>query len=315
MTTGAEPTPRSAVVRTVAIGVALPLLFVFFFVFPAHDPEPNGLPIGIAAPAPVAERLASALESREDGLDVRTFADAGALRAAIGDRAVYGGLVAPGGRPTRVLISSAQSATVASLLGELGRAAGATRVEEVTPLAEDDPRGVTLNVLVLPVIITAILGALLAVQLTPLLRTRQRLPLVALTGLLAGLGTVGLVRLLDALRGPYLAEAGIVALAIIAIALTAGGLIRVLGPPGVMVAFLLFLMLGSPASGLAGAPELLPTPWAQIGPLLPPGAVGSALRGTAYFDGARVLGPIVVLLAWAGVGIALNLVADRRRAG
>ena len=32
--------------RAVAIGVVLIATFVFFFVFPGHDPEPNHLPVG-----------------------------------------------------------------------------------------------------------------------------------------------------------------------------------------------------------------------------------------------------------------------------
>ena len=50
--------------------------------------------------------------------------------------------------------------------------------------------------------------------------------------------------------------------------------------------FLIFLMLGNPASGLASAPELLPTPWHPLGAFLPPGALGSALRDLGLVDEA-----------------------------
>jgi hypothetical protein len=89
-------------------------------------------------------------------------------------------------------------------------------------------------------------------------------------------------------------------------------LIRLVGPLGTFAGFALFLMIGNPAAGLGSAPELLPSPWQEIGPLLPPGAVGSALRNVAYFDGAELLGPLLVLVAWCAAGIALYAFADRK---
>ena len=50
----------------------------------------------------------------------------------------------------------------------------------------------------------------------------------------------------------------------------------------------------------------------EIGPLLPPGAVGSALRNVAYFDGTELLGPLLVLVAWIAAGIVLHALADRK---
>jgi hypothetical protein len=41
--------------------------------------------------------------------------------------------------------------------------------------------------------------------------------------------------------------------------------------------------------------------------LLPPGAFGSALRGAAYFDGAGVLGPMLVLAAYVAASLLLSL--------
>ena len=45
---------------------------------------------------------------------------------------------------------------------------------------------------------------------------------------------------------------------------------------------------------------------------LPPAALGSALRHTAYFDAHRTGGPLCILLGWLVAGIVLNLVADAR---
>jgi hypothetical protein len=40
--------------RAVLIGTVLVATFTFFFVFPAHDPAPNHLPIGVAGAARAA---------------------------------------------------------------------------------------------------------------------------------------------------------------------------------------------------------------------------------------------------------------------
>jgi hypothetical protein len=64
---------------------------------------------------------------------------------------------------------------------------------------------------------------------------------------------------------------------------------------------LLMVLAGNPLSGLSSAPELLPQPAGALGQLLPPGAGGSLLRSTAFFDGAAATGPLAVLAAsWLG---------------
>ncbi len=293
----AMPTPPGPLnvrtLRAIVLGVLLPIVFVAAFVYPGHDPRPNGLPVAVAQDRPLP-----------DGVDAVVTDDP---RRAVLDREAYGALL-----PDRTLVASGASSVVAGIVTGLG---GGRPVEDVAPLAEGDPRGTTLNLLVLPIIITSILGALLAMQLAPDLPTRGRILVVALIGVLAAVATLGIVKAFDALPGSFLAEAGLLALTVMGIALVASALIRLIGPPGVLVSFLLFLVLGNPASGLATAPELLPTPWHPLGALLPPGALGDALRGTAYFDGAGVLAPVLVLLAWLVVGLGLQLLADRRARG
>ena len=124
---------------------------------------------------------------------------------------------------------------------------------------------------------------------------------------------------MDALPGPYLAVSGVVALVVAAVALTATGLFRALGPAGLGLAALLFIVLGNPGSGNASAPELLPGFWRVTGQLLPPGAGGQAIRDVAYFDGHALAQPALVLAAWALLGAALILIGrwrtDAQRAG
>ena len=112
---------------------------------------------------------------------------------------------------------------------------------------------------------------------------------------------------MDALPGSYLAVSAAAALVVAAVGLTAAGLFRALGPAGLGLAAVLFVVVGNPGSGNASGPELLPGFWRVTGQLLPPGAGGQALRDVAYFDGHALLAPALVLAAWAILGAVLVL--------
>jgi hypothetical protein len=302
---------RKLLLRAVVVGVALIGLFVFFFITPAHDPEPNGLQVAVVGESPPVEELASRLESRD--FEVERVATAEEAEERIDDRDVYGAFVEQAGAPPRLLVASGASVPVADLLMGIAEDAGITQVDDVKPTDPDDPRGVTINILVLALVITSILTALVAVQMVPGLRALgPRVAAAAVAAVIGGLIALGIVKAEGALPGPFIAELAVVALAIFAVAICSAGIIRLIGPAGVGAPFLLFLMLGNPASGQASAPELLPTPWYPLGLFLPPGALGDALRGVAYFDGAQVLLPVIVLLVWAALGVGLNELASRK---
>jgi hypothetical protein len=275
--------------------LALQAVLVLLFVAPARDPQPHRLPVGVVGSAPAP---------RGDTFEVHRYSDADAARAAIREREVYGA-VAPAER--RVLVASAASPVVAQAVAELGRG---MQVEDVVPIAAGDPRGAALNGLFLPLMIATFPLAMLLGRLR--LPRWRALAVVAGFSALSGLALTALLRAMDALPGPYLAVAGVAALAVAAVALTAAGLFRVLGPAGLALAAVLFVVVGNPGSGNATAPELLPGFWRVAGQLLPPGAGGQALRDVAYFDGHALLAPALVLAAWALLGATLVLAGRRK---
>jgi hypothetical protein len=280
--------------RAVVGGIVLMGLFAFFFVYPAHDPEPNGLPVAVAQPVQLP------------GFDTVLVRDPERARQMILDREVYGALL-----PDRTLIASSASYTVAQIFREQSRG---KRVVDVRPLVAEDPRGVSIGLLTLPLIITGILGAVLLSNFAPDLDLRGRLLLSALVCAVGGLLVTAIVKgAIGVLPGSYLALSGLAALTLLAANLPSGGLLRLLGPPGVGLSFVLFLMLGNPASGATTAPELLPSPWAEGGQFLQAGAGATAIRNTAYFDGVAIALPLVVLLAWCAVGVALHVIGERRQ--
>ena len=289
---------------TIVAGLVLvQLLAVLAFVLPAHKPEPHGVPLGVVGPPGVAAQM----EREAPGaFHVRTYRSAAAAERAIRHREIYGAVVAT---QHRVLVASAASPAIAQAL-RLGPGAHA-EVRDVVPIDPDDPRGATLNAIFLPLIIASLPAALLLAKL-PLSR-RGLATALAGTAIAGGLLVVALVGpLLGLLPGPHLALAGVAALIVLAMALPAAGLVRLLGPHGLAPAAVLFLLIGNPGSGNGSAPELLPGFWRAVGPLLPPGAGGTALRNVAYFDGAALARPLLVLLAFAAVGAALLAVSRRR---
>jgi hypothetical protein len=298
------PAAALAVIIPVAVALALTL-----FAWPATSLEPRDLPVGVVgAPAAVEQRLA------QGGFDVQRYPDAAAARSAIRDRDIYGAIVSETAGTT-VLTASAASATVAQLLPRTAAALGGSqRVEDVVPAPADDPRGAALTATVLPVVLAGMLTALLARALTP--PGVRRIGALVAGAALAGLTAVLIVQAwLGVLEGGWLANAGVLALTVLAIAAPIVALAALLGPPGIGVGAALMLLIGNPWSGVSSAPELLPQAVGAIGQLLPPGAGGNLLRSSAFFDWNAAAGPLAVLLAWALLGlVALAVVARRQPA-
>ena len=131
-----------------------------------------------------------------------------------------------------------------------------------------------------------------------------------------GLAATGVLQgWLGALDGSYWANAGVFSLGIAAIGLTLVGLRRAIGMAGPPLGAMTILLLGNPLSGVTSAPEPLPTGWSTLGQLLPPGATGTALRSTAFFDGAGAGLPLLILSVWVLAGAALALLPAAAYAG
>ena len=145
-------------------------------------------------------------------------------------------------------------------------------------------------------------------------RSRSRQRAAARIGAFAGFGVVAGVLSVVMLRacfgvfsGHIVAMCAIGALTIFASGAAAGGLQAAAGPAGTGLVILVFVILGNSASGGPFARPLLPGLWRAIGGVLPPGAGVDLARSALFFDGARIAGPILVLVGWAALGTALGL--------
>jgi hypothetical protein len=306
--------PASDSRRLVGLVLGLTLLIPVLlaaFTWPATDLQPRSLPVVAAGPDEVADQVGGRLAelAGADAFDVTAVADRDAAVDALEERDAYAAvLMSPDGGSPEVLVATAASPTVAQLFTQVAGEMDA-QVTDVVPPPADDPRGAAFGSGALPLVLGGlILGAITSLVLPS---ARQRIAAVVGVTVLGGFAMVGVSQgWLGILDGSYLANSGVVMLGIAAMSLTVIGLRNLMGPAGIGIGALTFMVIGNPLSGITSAPEMLPLGW--LGQLLPPGALGSALRSTAYFDGAAVWQPVLVLSAWALAGLALALAPGRR---
>ena len=309
-----NPSPNKRILAVVA-GLTLIGLFSFFVVYPGHNPQPNDLPVAVVGTHAQTQRAVAALQAQGDEFKVVHIADESAARDAIDDREVYGAVL-PGS--SRVLVATAASLPASQAISAAADHAGggSVKVVDVKPLVRNDPRNVTIVLTTIAVIVPSMLAAALAFFLLPALDGRRRLALLAAIALGGGLVAMLVVRVaMGALPGSLPALAGVTAAAIFALASWATVLMLRLGTPGILLSFLLFLMLANPASGAASAPQMLPGPWSWAGQLLPPGALATGLRNTAYFGAAHISKWLTVLLVFGLVGVVGILSTKRPASG
>jgi hypothetical protein len=294
--------------RAFALGIGAALLqalMLIAFAWPAANIAPRDLPLAVTGPqaAMVTGKLA---EHSPGAFEITTPADEAAARAAIEDREVYGAIVTGDG-PPRVLVASGASPAVAQQLTQIGQqlsGAPAARVEDVVAADSDDPRGTAFGAMVLPLVMSGIAAGVLLSLLIP--GIGGKVTGLATFGVAGGLLGMAIIQgWMSVVPGSYPVLAAVAGLVSFAVAGAVVGLSAVLGRAGIGIAALTMLLIGNPFSAATSAPELLPQPWGAVGQLLPPGAAASLLRSVAFFDGAAATGPLVVLLVWSALALAL----------
>jgi hypothetical protein len=304
------PTPK-----TVAIvlfpALVLMLAFAFSYVGAFHDPTPHNVPVAVVGPPAVTSQL-DALPG--DPLDARQASSRADALSQIDDREVYGAYDAT---TNRLLVASAANrATAIALAATFNRVAAAksgpaVRVTDVKPLPPKDPNGTAAFYAVIAWVFGGYIGStLIGLIGSPRSRSRQRAG--ARIGAFAGFGIVGgilsvvmLRACFDVFSGHVVALCAIAALTIFASGAATGGIQAAAGPAGTGLVILVFVILGNAASGGPFARPLLPGLWRTIGGVLPPGASVDLARSALFFDGARIAGPMLVLVGWTAVGTAL----------
>ncbi len=317
MIANAAPTPKAVAIALVP-ALVLTLAFAFSYVGAFHDPTPHEVPVAVVGPPAVAAQL-NRLPG--DPLDARQATSRPAALSQIDDREVYGAYEAATNR--LFVASAANRATAIALERTFNRVAAAlrrpaVRVTDVKPLPPKDPNGTAAFYAV----IAWVFGGYIASTLIGLIgspRSRSTRRAAARIGALAGFSIVAGILSVVMLRasfgvfsGHLIALGGIAALTIFASGAATAGIQAALGPAGTGFVILLFVILGNAASGGPFARPLLPGLWRTIGGLLPPGASVDLARSALFFDGARIAGPVLVLVGWAAVGTVLALALGGR---
>lgn len=308
----------SRIAVLVACGlVLLQAGMLVLFAWPNARLHPRDVPIAVSGPPPAVAQVVEGLRGADPGaFTVHVVDDEQAARDRILDREDYGAIVLDSQGP-RLLVASGASVPVAQLLEQVAAAANGGRpvpVEDLVPPASGDPRGTGLNSGMLPLVLTGMFSGILLTLLVS--QVRWRVAAAAAFSLVGGLCATGLVQgWVEAIRGPYLLNAMVLATMMFAIGMTVIGCAVVFGRPGIGIGAVLMFLVGNPLSGVAAGPQMLPQPWGAFGQFLPPGAGGSLLRSTAFFDGHGAARPLAVLLGWillaAGL-IAVGALRDRR---
>jgi hypothetical protein len=311
------PTPK-AVALVLLPATVLMLAFAFFYVGAFHDPTPHDVPLAVIGPPAAAAQL-----NRLPGapLDARQASSRPDALSQIDDREVYGAYEVA---TNRLFVASAANRAVAvALEGTFDRVAAARRrppprVIDVKPLPPKDPNGTAAFYAV----IAWMFGGYIAATLIGLIgspRSRSTQRAAARIGALAGFGLVnGILSVVvlrasfDVFSGHVVALCAIGALTIFASGAATAGIQAAAGPAGTGLVILVFVILGNSASGGPFARPLLPALWSTIGGVLPPGASVDLARSALFFDGARIAGPILVLVAWAVLGTLLALALGGR---
>lgn len=328
---------RPTGVALAAIGIQA--LMVFAFTAPTVHSAPHRLPLAVSAPAPARGLIEQRLDQAAPGaFSFHDVADETTARAQLTDRDAYGAVVVTNQGP-HMLVASAASPAVAALLTEVGShlapasattgtttgaaaptqgtapaqgAAPAATVTDIVPASPADPRGAAFTSMVLPLVMSSLIGGVLLTIKLP--RLRERL-LGILMFALGGGAAVALIagHAVAFLPGSYLAVAAAIAAPIFTISIFSTAAAALIGRFGFAVAGTIMMLLSNPLSAAASAPELLPTPWGRIGQDLPAGAAATLIRSTAFFDGRGGRHAAIVLGAWTAAAVLMLAIAVLRR--
>ena len=317
MMANVTPTPK-AVALVLLPATVLMLAFAFSYVGAFHDPTPHQVPVSVVGPPALAAQL-NGLPG--DPLDARQASSRADALSQIDDREVYGAYDAAGNR--LYVASAANRATAIALERTFNRIAAAqrrpaVRVTDVKPLPPKDPNGTAAFYSMIAwvfggYIAATLIGLIGSPRSTSTQRAAARIGALAGFGVFSGILSVILLRAsFDVFSGHVVALCAVAALTIFASGAATAGIQAAAGPAGTGLVILVFVILGNAASGGPFARPLLPGLWRTIGGVLPPGASVDLARSTLFFDGARIAGPILVLVAWAAVGTALALALGGR---
>jgi len=323
------------------IGVVLQFGLSTYYLKVGHAPRPRDVPVGVIGSAQQRQPVVDLIE-QQGGFRITVYDSVESLSTAVARRRSFGGLDLSG--PTAHLyLSTAAGPTAATYmrtafvtaiqqrigvqvadLVKAGRpvpastVAGLTAPPAVTDLASlpsNDKYGSALGFLVQAL---ALGGTIASAGLGTLIpRTRRSVKrgvghLATLVVYAVGSAAAVLVSMSlfgiggDASKLALFGEFFLVSLAITG---SIAAFVALVGPAG-MAAGLIYFGVGTVISGASIPSEFLPSVARILGQALPTGAGAHAVRDSLYFPHAPVVGPILILSAYAAVGCLIVLITN-----
>jgi hypothetical protein len=312
---------RAALV--LAAAVVFQLAFIASFTGAMSRPTLQDATLGLVA-SPAASRPAAAAVPQVTGVSYQVLPSPAAAAAQVRDGALPAALLIGARNDTLVVAGAAGLSLVTAITEEVSahaaRADVPVAVEDVRPLPPGDPRGLGSYLLVLGWIIGGYLGITLLGRVrgaagASVRGTAVTLGMAALYSVAsAALGVALVDPLMGVLTGhPWtLFAAG--SLIVFATTVVTAALTSLVGLPGIVIAIVMFVVLGNPTSGGSVPVQMLAGGYRFLAGVLPTNAAMGLVRGFAYFGGNQIARPLLVLSIYAGASLAACLGLALRRA-
>lgn len=310
---------RAALV--LAAAVVFQLAFIASFTGAMSRPTLQDATVGLVA-SPTATRPAAVPQVA--GVSYQVLPSPAAAAAQVRDGALPAALLMGARNDTLVVAGAAGLSLVTAITEEVNahaaRADVPVAVEDVRPLPPGDPRGLGSYLLVLGWIIGGYLGMTLLGRVRGAAGASVRGTAVTLG--MAALYSVASAALGVALVGPLMGvltghpwtlfTAG--SLIVFATTVVTAALTSLVGLPGIVIAIVMFVVLGNPTSGGSVPVQMLSGGYRFLAGVLPTNAAMGLVRSFAYFGGNQIARPLLVLSIYAGASLAVCLGLALRRA-
>lgn len=310
--------PATVIIGILACAAAL---FAGSYTYATANPKPEYVPIAVVGSMPAAQAAqleAELTTAMGSALRVHRFADRATALDALQDQEVFAVVgTSPADNTVTLDLSSASGQTVATALAQglppIAEHAGYTvRVDDLNPLQDGDPHGLTIFYMTIASVVVGFVGAVQLGVNARDLHPGERIACTAVYALLGGFAIVATVDwLLGALELPFRSWA-VLALTMFACGMVFTMFQALFGRWAILPTWGIMILLGNPTSGGSVSWPLLPRLLATIGGWLPPGASVNAQHTAVYFPDHQHLGPWLVLAGWSAVAIGVFLVAQRR---
>lgn len=330
-----------AMSTSVALLIIAAIAVVFLaFLWPSHYSQPRNVSLGVVASEKTYNEMEKSLNdtAEQNGVELpfalERIDDESAARDAVKSNEVHGAMViSEKPAPVKAMLASANGMEQAQLLANFAQdlnqlpaqqaqaegkqpsqeqmqaAMSGPDIQDIVPISEQEQAGMTLNKLVLPLVAVGIMVGLLVLSL----HTLQQRVLALLLGSVAGAFLASFITtqtfgFVDGHTVPLWLS---FALGILAVAAPVAGLGAIFKRPGALIGSLIAL-LTYPLSGAVDPREYIGV-LGSIGQWFAPGAVTTLNQLLVYFPKASLWQPLLVLLVWTIVGVALLAVGSAGR--